>query len=302
LRYWAKKPWIDQKTVNDLIWTGQDLGVLRTQVIPARLRKSTLSAWGGELIWLSGTGRLHRKKGEGWEELGKGLEKAVTGQGMVLGLHRAIAGVRFRSLTGTGWQFQTLPGIPDKAQPASGFAILALVERKLLRFDPSNKEFRPVCEFHVSDFALLGSGKEEVLFALEADSGKIQVLDRNGEWREVSALPARRIAGSGSALYAEFGTGIFRHSSKWIKVAESGSEMLPSRTACYFAGAKKLVRYDEKTGKQSELPPLKSTVLSMCVDPVTGILHALDESGSIWSFSDKAWEKTTSIPEKAGTK
>jgi len=298
LRYWARKPWIDQKTVNDLIWTGQSLAVLRTQVIPLWLRKSTLASWGNERFWLSGEGRLYRRKGEKWELLGKGLERIHVGEGLVAGTHRAVNGVRYRGLTGQGWQFLILPGIPEEVWPAPGFVLYAKVENQLFRFDPGTDAFVKAAEFPVASVAIRRQAKGHTLFAVRADTGKIQVRTSDDAWKEFSALPAKNIAVSQASVYAEFGTGIFRFTKKWVKLAEPGWELRPGRKCCYFLREGKVLLFSEERGKLSEIPAPPAMALSICVDPSSDLLLALDESGIVWAYQGQEWVKQYKIASK----
>lgn len=299
LRYWARKPWIAQKTVNDLIWTGQDLQVLRTQVIPAWLRKSSLACWGGHLFWLSGEGTLYRRAGEEWVEFGANLQHVFAGHGQVVGTHGSINGVRLRSLTGEGWRFVTLLGVPTAVLPAPGFVLYVIAENRLWRLEPGKGDPVQAAPFEVEAAALGGSpGAAPAVYALERETGKIHARAQDGTWTELSALPARGIAATPGLLYGAFATGVFRFQGKWIKIANEAEALLPSARGCYLVHREGVEFYSEETGKKSALPSLENPTLSLVADPAGDGLYALDESGTLSALGPEGWVQIGKVPGK----
>ncbi|MHC5037782.1 MAG: hypothetical protein ACYTHM_10745 [Planctomycetota bacterium] len=298
LQYWAKNPWINQKTVNDLIWTKQDLKVLQSQVIPQWLRKSSLTAWGGELFWLSGEGQLFRLSGEKWVKIGEGFENVVAGHGTIAGTHSAVNGIRFRTLTGEGWQFKPLAGAPAKVFPGPGFVLYARVGTSLLRFDPGADSFVPAAPFPILDAALKRGPREPTLVVLANEPRQVKVRFGPGKWQALPGGAVKSIAVSHEKIYAELENGIYRFGKKWVKVAERGSFILPGRTSCFFFLKGKIRRYDESKKTSIDVKPLAVIPLTFGVDPVEDRLFAVDERGMIWAWEGESWVERVRIPEK----
>ncbi|MHC4777363.1 MAG: hypothetical protein ACYTFG_02170 [Planctomycetota bacterium] len=299
LKYWARNPWIQQKTVNDLIWTGQDIKVLRSQVIPSWLRKSSLAAWGGEIMWLSGTGRLFRRTPDAWANIGKRLEKVILGHGLVVGTHNSINGIRYKSLTGEGWSYKSLAGVPSQVHPAPGFLLYTLVESSLFLLEPGKPDFAKASDLECEGVAMTWRAKTPVLFLLERETAKIHTTDpRDGKWITLPAGPAKKIAASRESLYAEFETGVFRYGRGWAKVAETGTAFFPASKSCFLVRGDSVSVFHEAKGKTSPLPPLKSSPLFCSVDPVEEKVYIIDERGAIWSFVENEWKFLFKIPAK----
>lgn len=298
LRYWARNPWIVQKTVNDIIWTGQDLGVLRSQVIPARIRRSEPAAWNGALYWRSGDGEIYRLREEEWTRIGKGFDAVSAAEGLVVGLNRAINGVRITGQTGEGWRFLSLPGIPDKALPAPGMAVFAKVEDRLFRFGPGQEGFEPVDSPPLLDFACSGESGE-ILHILEKGKGAVLRREDDGSWASLPGDSASRIAAGRGDLYAAFPSGVFRLRRTWVKIADPGVQFFPGRGSCFLVQEGKYGRYDESTSEVVFSQPISRQYVAISADPASDTLFLLDEKGAIHAFRGEGIEFVARVPGRS---
>ncbi|GEM_PF-2600591 len=297
LKYWARNPWIRQKTVNDLIWTGQDLGVLKSQVIPARLRKSDVAVWDGTVFWLSGDGLLFRTREDEWVEIGRGFDRVVAGHGLIAGTHRALNGVRILGFTGKTWRFLTLPGIPDEVRTAPGHVLYARIGTDLYRFGPGDERFHPAVPFPVAAFAIQAGEPEPEVFVVEAESGTVRLLQADGGHREFPGGPARRVHATRASVFAEFATGLFvLRGSSWVKVAGPPSRFLAAGETAFFVREGGLHRVGPDGGEPELLPKGREPFLVLETDREADAIYGLDEKGGIWTFEKNEWSFRIRIP------
>jgi hypothetical protein len=296
LRYWARNPGIDQKTVNDIVWSGQGLSVLRSQVVPDRLRKSSLAVADGQVFWLSGDGALHRLRGADWEAVGDGLDAVRAGFGMAVGSHRTLNGVRVFAASQGAWRFLLLPGIPAEVLPAPAFSVFARVEGSVYRFGPGSAEFVSACPYTAAGVALKASTHDPEICVLEAETGVVRTLGKSGVWRELPGTAALRISATAGSVYAVFASGLYRFQKRWTKVAEGADALYPGREVLYLIRGTRLYRYDEASDTIVELPSLQTHLLFLATDPAGDSLWVLDEKSSVWVFENSAWRFLVKVP------
>lgn len=297
LKYWAKNPWIDQKTVNDLIWGKPDLEVLRSQVIPTHLRKSSLHAWGGEVFWLSGSDELFRQKGEEWVSIGLNIGDVALGHGQVAAYRKGINGLRRYSVTKGDWKFLFLQGVPTVVLPGPGNTIYAIIEDRIAKLAPGCEEFVSLEQEPVSLAALSPAPINPVLVVADRETGVVRMMDESGKWRDLPGGIAKGIAASAGSIYAIFDTGIFRFHRGWRKIAAQGDALLAGRETCLIHDGARWVQFKEQSGKLTPLPALDKRMINLTLDPSTDLLLALDETGRIWSLRDNRWERFSTIPK-----
>jgi hypothetical protein len=302
LRYWAANPHIRQATVNDVVWTGQDLKALKSQVIPARVLDSRLVAAGGALYWLSGHRTLYAvsRDGTSWSRLGESLDTVVAGGGQLAGYIERIPGLRWYNVSQRRWEYFFLPSAPKKVLLGPDRVIYVVSKEALFVYRPGQKQFNRLPSPAVLDAALSPAAVSPVLWVLSVD-GRIHYRDRE-DWKVLPGRGGDRIGATETALYTSTSKGVLRYArKKWTRIGDPGSEFRAGRRGCFlFHKGRVTVLTDlDGTAPKRTTPP--KGVLHFCIDRYTDKLWALDEGGRIHGLNAKgSWDVFVTVPPKGG--
>jgi hypothetical protein len=301
LRYWASHPHIRQATVNDIIWTGQTLATLKSQVVPPWLLESSLAVWGGKIYWRTGLRTLYEMSGDGasWSKIGENLDRVDAAGGQVTGYVFRIPGLRWYNLSARKWEYFFLPKAPEKVLLGPDRSIYVLCQKSLYSYRPGQKKFRPFGTVDAADAALSPASVAPVLAVVRDGDGRVMVYDRQKEtWSERPGRDARRVGVTEKSLYARFPKGVFRFQGRWRRLAGPGAEFETGTSRCFLLEKKAISVYDEEKGAVTRMGSLPAGVICKSLDRALDRLYVLDERGRVLRLAaGGTWKVIAAVPE-----